>query len=76
MTAGPDEIRDPAPHHLCAFNDALARSGYCWVPVSTGFAITSLRPYAPVGRGLSGGEALVFLPQAAAAATASIVGAR
>jgi hypothetical protein len=33
MTAGPDEIRDPAPDHYCAFKDALAVSGFCRVPV-------------------------------------------
>ena len=73
MTAGPNEVRDPAPNQISAFNDAGGFSGFCRVPVSTGFAITPLRPYAPAGSGISGGEALAFPPQAGAAAAARVV---
>ena len=76
MTAGPDEVRDLAPNQLDAFKDALAVSGFCRVPVSTGFVITPHRPYVPTGRGISGGEALILLPQAAAAAAVGTLGAR
>jgi hypothetical protein len=48
----------------------------CRTPESTGFAITPLRPCAPAGRGISGGEALTLPAQAAAVAAMGIFDAR